>query len=90
MTAVLIAYDLSKPGQKYEALHEKIKAYGIWSHSLESTWIVSKKGITAQSVYDDLKNELDSNDRIFCVEIDGKPRTGWLRKATWAWIKAHV
>ena len=90
MTAVLIAYDLSDPGQKYEALHEKIKAYGTWSHILESTWIVSKLGITAEGVFEDLKSDLDSNDRMFCVEIDGQSSWGRLRKRTWEWIRKHV
>ena len=90
MAAVLIAYDLNSPGQNYEVLYEKIKAYGTWSHPLDSTWIVVHPRATAQSVSDDLKSVLDPNDRWFCVEITGQPHQGWLSKKRWEWINNNV
>ncbi|CAM98479.1 Smr/MutS family protein (plasmid) [Clavibacter michiganensis subsp. michiganensis] len=90
MTAVLIAYDLRAPGQKYDALIEKIKSYGNWAHPLESTWIVTGSYLTAEGVYEALRPILDDNDHIFCVEIDGKGRQGWLSKEIWEWIRKHV
>lgn len=90
MTAILISYDLIAPGQKYAALHERIKAYGTYAHVLESTWIVVKSGITAQGVYSDLKSVLDDGDNIFAVDVTGASRQGWLPKSTWDWIGKNV
>ncbi|MBF4625886.1 hypothetical protein [Clavibacter sp. VKM Ac-2872] len=90
MTAVLIAYDLRAPGQKYNALIEKIKSYDNWAHPLDSTWIVTGAYLTAEGVYGDLRPILDDNDHFFCVEIDGKGRQGWLTQELWDWIRKQV
>ncbi|TPG05100.1 hypothetical protein [Curtobacterium flaccumfaciens] len=90
MAAVLIAYDLHSPGQSYETLSDKIKSYGTWAKILESTWIVAGSDVSAQGVYDALRPILDDNDNIFCVEIDGKARQGWLRQTLWEWIRKQV
>jgi hypothetical protein len=90
MTAVLISYDLNSPGQTYGPLIEKIKSYGTWAKPLKSTWIVAGDRLSAQGVYDSLKPILDDNDYIFCVEIDGKARQGWLPKEIWDWIDQQV
>ncbi|MBT1636854.1 hypothetical protein [Clavibacter michiganensis] len=90
MTAVLISYDLNSPGQTYDKLIEKIESYGTYAKVLKSTWIVAGPYLSAQGVYDALHPLLDSNDHIFCVEIDGKERQGWLPKAIWEWIRKQV
>ena len=38
--ALLISYDLNKPGQNYDKLYAKIKELRTWWHYLDSTWIV--------------------------------------------------
>jgi hypothetical protein len=90
MTAVLISYDLNSPGRTYDKLIEKIKSYGTWANILKSTWIVAGPYLTAQGVSDALQPILDANDELFCVEIDGKARQGWLDKETWEWIRKVV
>lgn len=40
MRVYQISYDLRKQ-RNYEALYERIKAYGTWCHPLESTWIIA-------------------------------------------------
>ncbi|MBF4575479.1 hypothetical protein [Frondihabitans sp. VKM Ac-2883] len=90
MTAVLIAYDLHAPGQSYESLSDKIKSYGTWAKILESTWIVAGSAVSAQGVYEEQRPILDDNDNIFCVEIDGEARQGWLPKQQWDWIRKQV
>lgn len=90
MPALLITYDLNNPGQKYEQLHEKIKAYGTWAKLMESAWIVSGPSLSAQKVYDNLGRVLDRSDRVFVVDITGEDRQGWLNQATWDWIRKHA
>ena len=90
VSAILVSYDLNTPGQKYEKLYEKIKAYGTYAKILDSAWIVCRTGITPESVYTDLKKVLDDGDHIFAVDISSSARQGWLPQATWDWIKANV
>jgi hypothetical protein len=35
MSALLISYDLRKPGQNHDKLYEKIKELGAWWHGLD-------------------------------------------------------
>ncbi|MDO5084616.1 MAG: hypothetical protein Q4D89_14620 [Arachnia propionica] len=58
MSALLISYDLNKPGQKYDDLYEKIKALGTWWHYLDSTWIVVSS-LSPSQAFDRLKPALD-------------------------------
>lgn len=86
MALILITYDLNTPGQDYETLHKAIKNLGAWAHLMDSTWVVSNYGLTAQSVYDTLREVVDKSTYIFCVDITGQPRQGWLKKTTWEWF----
>lgn len=52
MSALLISYDLNKPGQKYERLYEKIKALGTWWHYLDSTRSSSRHSVRAKPLTD--------------------------------------
>jgi hypothetical protein len=90
MTAVLIAYDLNSPGQTYDKLIEKIESYGTYAKVLKSTWIVAGPQLSAQGVSDALHRIIDANDTLFCVEIDGKARQGWLPKPIWDWMREVV
>ncbi|WP_431220561.1 hypothetical protein [Leifsonia xyli] len=90
MPAYLITYDLNSPGQKYEKLSEKIKAYGTYVKLMESTWMVSGYSLTAQGIYDNLSPVLDKNDNIFVVNVSGQDRQGWLDQEIWDWIRKNV
>ena len=90
MPAMLINYDLNVPGQKYDNLIERIKAYPGWANLMKSTWMVSGSTITPQSVYDDLRPIIDDGDHLFVVDITGQRRQGWLGQKIWDWIKQHV
>lgn len=62
--AYIITYDLSNPGQRYEALLKKIKAYPKWARLGGSSYII----VTPQDhvqIRDNLKTVLDRNDKIF-------------------------
>lgn len=72
MSAVLIAYDLHKLGQRYHDLRALVKAtFPTHWACLESTFIVSTTWSTAQ-VRDLLKSKLDSNDELLVVGLAPK------------------
>ena len=88
MSAVLIAYDLHKLGQRYTELRKLvIETFpGSWN-CLESTFIVNTN-MTPVQVRDLLKSKLDANDELLVVALvkNGwatwgmyKPCSGWLR-----------
>lgn len=87
MSAVLIAYDLHKLGQRYTALRKLIIETfpGSWN-CLESTFIVNTNWTPVQ-VRDLLRSKLDSNDELLVVALVksgwatlgmSKPCTDWL------------
>ncbi|MFD4543987.1 hypothetical protein [Streptomyces bauhiniae] len=73
MAALMIGYDLNKPGQNYTTLINEIKALGSWCHPLESTWVVSTTK-SASQVRDTLKGFVDTNDELLVMDVTG---TGW-------------
>jgi hypothetical protein len=70
VSALLITYDLNKPGQDYDKLYEKIKGLGSWWHHLDSTWIVTS-ALAPSEAFDQLKPTLDESDRVLIVNITG-------------------
>lgn len=85
MAIYLITYDLKKPGQQYEALHEKIKNLGSsWWHYLESTWLVDTT-LDAAGIWKRLEPVFDKNDRALIVSY-GEDHQGWLPQEAWDWI----
>ena len=55
------------PNRDYDALIEAIKEYGTWGHITESFWAIVTES-KAKDVRANLKQYLDSNDRIFVVK----------------------
>lgn len=66
MNCYLISYDLREPGQRYQELHQAIKAYRKWAHINESLWAVVTDR-TAAEIRNDLSEILDDDDRLFVV-----------------------
>jgi hypothetical protein len=89
MSALLISYDLNKPGQNYNKLYEKIKSLGTWWHYLESTWIVAST-LTPSQAFDRLRSTLDTSDSVLIVNITGDTYSGWLLQEAWNWLKKYV
>ncbi len=87
--ALLITYDLNKPGQNYAKLYEAIKALGAWWHHLDSTWIVSTTQSPNQA-WERLKDVFDASDHCFIVDISGDTYSGWLPEEAWEWIRNNV
>jgi hypothetical protein len=87
--ALLIAYDLNKPGQNYEGVHEAIKALGAWWHYLESTWIVATRQ-SPDAAWSAIRSVFDDSDRCLVIDITGDSYQGWLTQDAWDWIHEHV
>lgn len=89
MSAVLITYDLNKPGQNYEKLYDKIKTFGAWWHHIDSTWIVDTN-LTVGEVNDRLLSVMDDSDSVLILNITGDTYAGWLPQDAWNWLKSHM
>ena len=69
MRNYLVTYDLRKPGRDYTKLFEAIKSLtNSWWHCLESVWIIRHNG-SASTIMNALKAHVDSNDKLFVVDV---------------------
>jgi hypothetical protein len=82
-----VNYDLKKPGQNYNGLHEAIKRCGAWWHYLESTWLLDTS-LSAQGVWDQLAPFADGNDRVLVIAVT-RDYQGWLPADAWEWINSR-
>ena len=89
MSALLISYDLNKPGQNYDKLYAKIKELRTWWHYLDSTWIVVS-ALTPSQAFERLKPVLDKSDSVLIVNVTGDSYSGWLPQDAWDWLRKHV
>lgn len=73
MAKYLVTYDLvgtSETSQDYKRLIEKIKTYADWGKIQKSVWMV-KSTKDASEIRDELFACMDSNDRLFILELTG-------------------
>lgn len=63
-SVLIISYDLANPGQNYESLIQRIKAYGQWARLGGSAYLILTSQ-TPQQVRDHLVQVLDANDKIW-------------------------
>ncbi|MDR6142051.1 hypothetical protein QE375_001605 [Microbacterium foliorum] len=89
MTVFVVSYDLSAPGRNYDDLIKHLKAYGTYSHALESTWLISTDKNAGQ-VRDDAKKFIDSNDKLLVVKVGTNWGSVGLRDATNDWLRKNV
>ncbi|UKJ82884.1 SinR family protein [Priestia megaterium] len=71
MPAKLITYDLDSPGQSYPKIIDAIQSYPNCVKMTESCWIINTNA-TALAIRDNLKQYIDSNDRILVADLTGK------------------
>ncbi len=91
MSTYLITYDLLGPGRDYSALYARIKLYNKWAAITESTWAVTTTQ-TATAVRDYLAAVMDSNDKLFVVNLGTKiGESAWrgMPKEVTDWLKAN-
>jgi hypothetical protein len=65
-----ISYDLRKQ-RDYPSLYERIKAYGTWCHTLESTWIIVTDQTSVQ-IRDNLRQAMDKDDGLLVTRLQGE------------------
>ena len=82
-----VNYDLKKPGQNYNDLHEAIKGCGTWWHHLGSTWLVDTN-LSAAGIWSRLEPHVDKNDSFLVIGVTADYQ-GWLPKDAWEWIHAR-
>ena len=88
MKVYQISYDLRKQ-RNYEALYERIRSYGIYSHALESTWLIASNQ-TAVQVCDYLYEVMDSDDGLLVTRLQGEAAWNGLRDKTTEWLQNQL
>lgn len=90
MRTILASYDLISPGKDYSRLWDHLRAYSDYRKPLESLWLL-KTTKTATEVRDGMKQHVDSNDKLFVVDITGDA-TAWksLPDEIANWIKQNL
>lgn len=68
MSVYAITYDLHKPNQDYETLHDTIKSLGVYSKRFDSFWILDTS-LSAAEIRDKIKKVIDSNDVLLVIEV---------------------
>jgi hypothetical protein len=92
MSVFLVTYDLMKPetSADYEDLIDQIKSYDAWAKPEYSTWLIKADKAT-KTVFDELSEHTDSNDKLLVVNITGDP---WWSKQlpadVVAWMKNNI
>lgn len=72
MSMFLLAYDLPKPGQDYNALEDVLKGAANSKRILRSTWLLTTKE-SIETWNNKLKEVVDDNDRFFLTDITDQP-----------------
>lgn len=85
----IISYDLSSPGQNYDALLEKIKAYPSWARLGGSAYIIQTDQ-THIEVRDNLLTILDNNDKLFVGTVSAPAAWSGLGKDVSDWLKDRL
>ena len=67
----IVSYDLNKPGQNYPAIVTRLEQLGA-KRILYSQWML-KSTMTAEQLRDDLKRQIDVNDRLLVTDITNAP-----------------
>lgn len=65
---LLVTYDLNKPGQDYEAIHNKIKSLGRWYHPQQSVFYIHT-ALDAQQAHAAIGAVMDVSDRLIVADV---------------------
>ena len=76
MYNLFIAYDLDAPGQRYEAVRERIKSLGQWWQFQYSLFYVSTD-LTTEAAYAHVAQAMDANDRLCVVNARDAMVSDW-------------
>ena len=70
MNSFIVSFDVSPTGnyvEVYNAVVERIRAYGVWAHITSSCWAL-RTDATAVNVRDSLLAVMRQEDRLFVVQ----------------------
>ena len=91
MNKYLISYDLGGPEtrQDYTNLITYIKNYNHWAKPLKSVWFIATDKDVA-TVRDELRNLMDSNDKVLVIEVTGNWGTFGIEKIVTDWMQESL
>lgn len=89
MNTYIITYDLSDPGQDYNALIERIEGYGTWAKIQQSVWLIVTSD-TATEITDCLKQYLDENDKLFVAKVSAPAAWFGYQQSVTDWLIKHL
>jgi len=87
MAALLVTYDLRKPGQDYSDFYNVIKSYS-WAKLSESSYAIATTE-TPEAVYDKLSPHIDKGDQVFIVGLVAN-WFGFGPEDIYQWLKNHL
>ncbi|MEM5623721.1 hypothetical protein AAHB56_30875 [Bacillus thuringiensis] len=67
MAVYAVTYDLHKPGQDYEKLHDQLKSYQNYSKRFESFWLIDASQ-SASEIRDDLQRSLTKTIKFLLLK----------------------
>lgn len=82
-----VTYDLKKPDRDYDDLIKEIKSFGTWWHQTGSAWVIITSKTTAE-VRDYLMQFIDSNDKLFVVQIQKNWAAVGFNEQEYSWMKS--
>lgn len=85
MAVYQISYDLRKQ-RNYEPLYERIRSYGQWAHTLESSWVIVTNQSAAQ-VRDYLCGAMDQDDGLLVTRLKGEAAWFGIKDSVSDWLK---
>jgi hypothetical protein len=89
MRTIQINYDLRKPGRNYQPVYDYIKSHDGYAKPLQSLWLVRTEK-SASTIRDELKNLVDSNDKIATFDVTGDSWATNFSDAHTDWMKGHM
>lgn len=87
----LVTYDLNKEDKDYSGVIQAIKdaSTGVWTHCMESTWLIQSSMKSEVEVFNAVKPHLDANDNCLVVRVTEKPM-GRLATKRWDYINKNL
>jgi hypothetical protein len=63
---LFVAYDLSQPGQNYDAVRDRIKELGLW-HQFQLSLFYVNTTASPEEAYAHVRRAMDVNDRLAVI-----------------------
>lgn len=82
-----VSYDLRKPDRNYDDLLKELKSFGTWWHQTGSVWFIVTSKTTAE-VRDYLMQFIDSNDKLFVIQLQKNWAAAGFSEQEYSWMKS--